>query len=323
MPIYRNALPQLEGSLFLTDGGIETDLIFNDGAELPCFAAFDLMKTDEGRNLLRSYFERYLSIALNHGRGFILESPTWRANPDWGRKLGYDDEALSAVNMAAIELMTELRASAESVKPIVVSGCIGPRGDGYDPGSVMTAKEAEAYHFFQADIFSQSEADMITAITMTNTPEAIGLANAASRAKMPVVISFTVETDGRLPTGQALGDAIMEVDFESRVPPAYFMINCAHPTHFDNVLNVEEPWIDRLKGLRVNASKCSHAELNEAPELDIGNPDELGAENMALIQKVKSLSVLGGCCGTDARHIDAIARATASQVASRQPAIAD
>jgi S-methylmethionine-dependent homocysteine/selenocysteine methylase len=311
MPLHRRALPQLSEDLFLTDGGIETDLIFNDGVELPLFAAFTLLNTPTGTAMLRRYFERYVAIAVRHRRGFILESPTWRANRDWGEKLGYDDASLARANRDAIELMTMLRDGSGADKPVVISGCIGPRGDGYDPGALMSIDEAQEYHGFQADIFAGTKADMITAITMTNAAEAIGLSRAAAAARMPVAISFTVETDGRLPTGQPLGDAIMEVDFESRVAPAYYMINCAHPTHFAHVLGADEPWLGRIKGLRVNASKCSHAELNEAPSLDIGDPLELGRENAALRRLLPGLTVLGGCCGTDARHIEEIARAAA------------
>ncbi|MEZ5894088.1 MAG: homocysteine S-methyltransferase family protein [Parvularculaceae bacterium] len=311
MPLHRKALPQLRGELFLTDGGIETDLIFHDGADLPLFAAFDLLKTPEGTAMLRRYFERYLAIAARHGRGFILESPTWRANPDWARQLGYDNAALAGALRESIALMESLRNGVIMAKPVVISGCIGPRGDGYVPGEAMTIREAEDYHSFQARIFAGTEADMITAITMTNVAEATGVSRAAAAAGMPVAISFTVETDGRLPTGQDVGEAIMEVDFESSVPPAYYMINCAHPSHFTPILEPDAPWLSRLKGLRVNASKCSHAELNEAPELDDGNPCELGLESATLRRLYPSITVLGGCCGTDSRHIEEMARAAA------------
>ncbi len=311
MALHRKALPQLGAELFLTDGGIETDLIFNDGADLPLFAAFTLLKTAEGTGLLRRYFERYAAIATRFGRGFILESPTWRASREWGEKLGYDEGALRRANREAIALMALVRDGAAAQKPIVISGCIGPRGDGYDPGALMTIREAEDYHSFQAAIFADSEADMIAAVTMTNIAEATGISRAAAAAGMPVAISFTVETDGCLPTGEPLGDAVMEVDFESPVPPAYYMINCAHPTHFEHLLRADEPWLGRLKGLRVNASKASHAELNEAPELDAGNPVELAQENAALRRLLPGLTVLGGCCGTDARHIEEMAKAAA------------
>ncbi len=311
MARYRNALPQLGDDLFLTDGGMETVLVFHEGIDLPHFAAIDLMKSKTGRDAARAYYERYADIAFRHNRGFILESPTWRGSMDWGEKLGCDKGQLEALNANAIALLAEVRGALPSQQPMVISGCIGPRGDGYDPGAVMSKKEAEAYHGFQADIFARTQADMITAMTITNTPEAIGIARAASSAGMPAVISFTVETDGKLPTGQPLGEAIMETDFESTTAPAYYMINCAHPTHFAHVLEKGEPWLGRLKGLRANASKCSHAELDEAETLDDGDPLELGRENAELRRLLPGLTVLGGCCGTDHRHVEAIAKAAA------------
>jgi S-methylmethionine-dependent homocysteine/selenocysteine methylase len=305
MSADRARLPQLDGGLFLTDGGIETDLIFNDGIELPYFAAFDLLKTEAGIEALRAYFTRYLAIARANGVGFILESPTWRASSDWGAKLGYSGPALAKANARAIELMRERKSEFASVRtPIVISGCVGPRGDGYDPGALMRRDEAQAYHAQQIGVFANSGADMVTAITMTNANEAVGLARAAQAAAMPTAIAFTLETDGRLPTGQSLAEAIGEVDEATGNAPAYYMINCAHPTHFDSVLS--GPWVGRIRGIRANASRRSHAELNEAPDLDAGDPLELGAQYRALRQRHPHINVLGGCCGTDRRHVEAM-----------------
>jgi S-methylmethionine-dependent homocysteine/selenocysteine methylase len=313
MAKYRSRLPQLGGELFLSDGGIETSLIFLDGIELPYFAAFDLLKTKEGRESLRKYYRPYLELAKSRGTGFVLESPTWRASQDWGEKLGYDAAEIAKFNRRAIDLMAELRKSYETIDtPIVISGCIGPRGDGYDPGKIMSPEEAQRYHSQQVKVFSETEADMVSAITMTNVNEAVGLARAAAAAGLPVTISFTVETDGSLPTGQALKDAILEVDAATGGAPAYFMINCAHPTHFQNVLRGKEPWIERIRGLRANASKRSHAELDNSTDLDAGNPVELGAQYRDLRRLLPRLNVFGGCCGTDHRHLTEIAKATAA-----------
>lgn len=311
MARFRDGLPQLGNELFLTDGGMETVMIFHEGIDLPFFASIDLMRTHAGREKSRAYYVRYAAIAARYNRGFILESPTWRASMDWGEKLGFDKVELEALNKEAITLLADLRDAFPPQKPMVISGCIGPRGDGYVPGEIMSKKEAEDYHGFQADIFATTQADMITAMTITNTPEAIGIARAASSAGMPSVISFTVETNGILPTGQPLGEAIMETDFESATAPAYYMINCAHPTHFTQVLEEGGPWLKRLKGLRANASRCSHAELDEAEALDDGDPLELGQENAGLRRLLPGLTVLGGCCGTDHRHVEAIAKAAA------------
>lgn len=304
MSKYRQNLPQLDGRLFLTDGGIETTLIFHEWQELPHFAAFHLLKDANGTSVLREYFRRYARIAQENGTGFILESATWRSSPDWAAKLGYSLEQLDAANCKAIELLHGLREEFETEhSPMVVSGCIGPRRDGYNPGEIMTADEAQAYHERQARIFAKADADMITAITMTNVPEAIGITRAAQAQGVPVVISFTVETDGRLPAGQTLEEAITTVDAATANGPAYYMINCAHPTHFAHVLEPGAAWVKRLRGLRANASKLSHAELDNSPELDTGNPVELGGEYRELRRRFPHINVVGGCCGTDHRHI--------------------
>ena len=315
MTRYRSRLPQLDGEIFLTDGGIETTLIFHEGLDLPHFAAFDLLREQAGKDALKKYYAPYAATAREGGLGFILESATWRASPDWAEKLGYSSDALEAANRASIELLEELRAEFETpASPMVISGCVGPRGDGYDPGDAMTPDEAEAYHAVQIGTFAGTNADMITAITMTNVEEAIGVTRAAAKAGMPAVISFTVETDGTLPTGQAISDAIAAVDDATGAGPAYFMINCAHPTHFEDRLSAGGGWLERVRGVRANASKRSHAELDEAPDLDEGDPDELGQQYRELLRLNPRINVLGGCCGTDHRHIERISAACKTAV---------
>lgn len=301
---YRNALPQLSGDLFLTDGGIETVLIFHDGLDLPEFAAFDLLKDEQGTERLRSYYRPYVALARERGLGFVLESPTWRANPRWASAIGYDLEQLDAFNRKAIALLEQIRGEQEpGGAPIVISGCVGPHDDGYKPAELLTAEDAQDYHCTQIGTFADTPADMVTAITMTYADEAIGVARAAGEAGLPSVISFTVETDGRLPSGQPLGDAIEQVDCETGASPSYYMINCAHPTHFASVLQRGGDWRERIRGLRANASIRSHAELDEAEELDEGDPADLGVRYAQLREQLPQLNVLGGCCGTDHRHI--------------------
>ena len=307
MANYRQNLPQLDNNgIFLTDGGIETTLIFHEGFDLPYFAAFDLLKSEAGRDALYNYFSTCAAIANRNGVGFVLESATWRASVDWAEKLGYTWDELVEANQEAIAILEDVRDEYEtSNSKMVISGCIGPRGDGYSPAEQMTIDEAQMYHIAQIETFAQTSADMVTAITMTYTDEAIGLTQAAKTMGMPVAISFTVETDGRLPSGETLQEAIEKVDAVTDAYPAYYMINCAHPSHFDHVLG-DEAWVDRIQGLRANASVKSHAELDEAEELDDGNPHELGHQYQMLIERLPNLKVLGGCCGTDHRHIEQI-----------------
>jgi S-methylmethionine-dependent homocysteine/selenocysteine methylase len=310
MPTYRDHLPQLDATTFLTDGGIETTLIFDDGFELPDFAAFTLLADPAGRAALDRYFDSYAAVAARDGVGIVLETPTWRASSDWAARLGMDVEMLETANRDAVQLLVDVRRRHETEStPVVISGCIGPRGDGYQADVMMTAEEAKAYHGLQARVFAASEADVITAITMTYAEEAIGVTEAARAAGMPVVISFTVETDGRLPSGQLLGDAIELVDAATGAYPAYYMVNCAHPTHFSHLFDGAPAWATRIGGVRANASKLSHAELDEAEELDTGDPQELAERYRELRAALPALRVLGGCCGTDHRHIGAISSA--------------
>jgi S-methylmethionine-dependent homocysteine/selenocysteine methylase len=307
MTKYRNQLPQLSSSTFMTDGGLETDLIFNKGIDLPEFAAFDLLKSNDGKQILKNYYRDYLVIAKKKCKGFVLEAPTYRANPDWVVKIGYALDDLQIIHNAAIEALENLRNEFENDNfKVPISVCIGPRGDGYVPGNMMTAEQAEEYHSSQIKVATKTNADLVSALTINYNDEAIGIVNAAKQHHIPVVISYTVETDGNLPSGQSLKDAISHLDKVTENYVSYFMINCAHPEHFKAVLNPAESWTKRIKGLRANASKKSHAELDESETLDIGNKEELANDYCDLRRDLPNLSIIGGCCGTDSTHLESI-----------------
>jgi len=309
MTTHQHPLTLNGDRLYLTDGGLETTLVFHDGMDLPCFAAFDLLKDQVGTERLRRYYQQYIDLALEYGFGFVLESASWRASSNWGVKLGYTSEELTHANHRSIEILHDLRdRNQTSESPMVISGNLGPRGDGYSSDQMMTPDEAADYHTTQIGVLSGSGADMVTALTLTDTGEAIGIVEAAQAVHIPVVISFTVETDGRLPNGQSLLDAIEAVDGATNNGPAYYMINCAHPSHFEEVLTPNTSWLTRIQGIRANASCMSHAELDNSKTLDDGNPEELGRQYSALRSLLPNLKVVGGCCGTDHRHVDAIAR---------------
>lgn len=315
MSAQRYALPQLGKRLFVTDGGLETTLIYHYGLELPSFAAFDLLKSAAGIEALKRYFEGYVRVAQKHELGLVLESPTWRANRDWGSHLGYCANRLAHANRQSIELLTGLRDQyATDRLPIVISGNIGPRGDGYVPSRRMSTRQAYDYHAPQIETFAATDADMVAAFTMNYVEEAIGIVNAARAQAMPVVISFTVETDGRLPSGESLDEAITATDAETAGYAAYYMINCAHPTHFAHAIEDGADWASRIRGLRANASMRSHAELDASTDLDAGDPEKLALQYRAIAEALPGLTVVGGCCGTDDRHVDRICSAlTASQ----------
>lgn len=306
---HRNALPQLNGKLMLTDGGLETWMIFKKGIDLPLFAAFKALETQEGTDAIGEYLKGFAEIAIARSCGFVLDTPTWRASSRWATELGVDRPSLEAVHRDALGFLMTLRDQYENVHtPIVINGVIGPQDDGYNPQDFLTADGARDYHRQQATWFEKMGADMISAITMTYVEEAIGIARAGAEVNMPTVISFTVETDGNLPSGQPLGDAIQQVDRETGDAPAYYMINCAHPDHFADVIADKPDWLHRVMGVRANASRMSHEELDAAEELDAGDPQELGRQYRELQNVFPNLMVMGGCCGTDHEHVDAISK---------------
>jgi len=292
----------------LTDAGLETVLVFDEGIDLPHFAAFPLVDSEDGRVALRRYYGPFFELARDRNVPLVLSAPTWRANTDWGRLLGYDGEDLAGVNTRAVEFVESVRdevlAPAERGN-VVVEGSVGPRSDAYNPTLLMDAHEAERYHAVQLQTFADAGCAQATALTLTYPEEGIGIARAAKSVGIPIVVGFTVETDGRLPSGDSIEDAILAVDDATDGAAEFFVINCAHPTHFADALP-EGDSRTRIRGLRANASKLSHAELDEAEELDSGDPSDLAERYVALRRDLPELEVVGGCCGTDIRHVTAI-----------------
>lgn len=288
----------------VTDGGLETDLLFLRGFELPEFAAFPLLDNEEGRAALRDYYLEYADIAVRAGAPLLLETPTWRANPDHAGLLGYDAAELDRINQQSVGFLHDLaQARAGELAGWEVGGVLGPRGDGYATAGPVDPDAAADYHRPQLASFAAAGAGRATALTLTEVGEAIGIGRAAADVGLPVALGFTVETDGRLPDGTTLASAVEQVD--RVVPPAYFVINCAHPSHV--LAGLEEgPWRERVGGLRVNASTMSHAELDESETLDDGDPVQLAADQRPLLEAFSEVEVLGGCCGTDARHVAAM-----------------
>ena len=301
-------LPHEDDGVYLTDGGLETDLIFLRGIDLPEFANFPLLDDAAMTEVLREYYRDYLQIGAGSGVGMVLETPTWRASREWGDLLGYDAGRLADVNRRAVELLAALR-SGDGGEGVIISGCIGPRGDAYVDLGSMTPEQAADYHGAQVAVLADAGADVVSGLTHTNVPEAIGIVQAAAVEGLPSVVSFTVETDGRLPDGTTLASAIAEVDAATGAAAAYFMINCAHPDHFGPTVDADVASRGRLRGVKANASRMSHEELDESPELDDGDPPEFGQQLADLHAAHPHLNVLGGCCGTDPRHLAAVAAA--------------
>jgi len=286
----------------LTDAGLETVLVFDEGIELPHFAAFPLVDSEDGRAALRRYYGPFLELARDRDVPLVLSAPTWRANTDWARLLGYEDDDLASVNRRAVEFLEGMAADYDEV---VIEGSVGPRSDAYNPAFLMDADEAERYHAVQLRTFADAGCAQATALTLTYPDEAVGIARAAKAAGIPIVLGFTVETDGRLPSGDSIEEAILAVDNATDEAAEFFVINCAHPTHFADALPQGDSRT-RIRGLRANASRLSHAELDEAEELDSGDPSDLAERYVALRRDLPELEVVGGCCGTDIRHVTAI-----------------
>lgn len=309
MARYRDALPQFSGNLFLTDAGLETDLIFNRGIEIREFAAHTLLPDAAGRAAMKTYFEGFLSLAHDMDTGFILDAPVWKAHRHWADDLGETPEELEVANREAVSFIAKLRDSNALRGAVLLNAPIGPRGDAYRPETRIETEDAHRYFAEQLGWLAATDIDMVTATTFNQASEAVGLVRAAVDAGLPAVVSFTVETDGRLPDGQPLGEAVQQVDTETGAVAAYYMINCAHPDHFSQALNADEAWTRRIRGLRANASRRSHAELDDAPDLDAGDPHELGRQYGNIVEHMPWLNVFGACCGGDLRHVTEIAHA--------------
>ncbi len=304
---HRPAPPQTSSEPFLTDAGCETDIIFNRGTEIREFAAHTLLEDDHGRRVLGDYFREFLGLASDVNAGMVLDTPTWKAHPYWAADLGIDPLELQRANREAVVFSQSLRDEfASSGLAIAINGLVGPRGDAYAPDFLLAVDEAQSYHATQIGWLVDAGVDMVTALTFTQSDEAIGVVRAADTAGVPVVVSFTVETDGTLPTGESLGHAIEAVDNATDSAAAYFMVNCAHPDHFLGVID-DAAWASRIEGIRCNASRQSHAELDAAEVLDDGDPVEFAAGYVALKEALPSLKVFGGCCGSDLRHVTEVA----------------
>ncbi len=291
---------------WIADAGLETVMIFLEGFELPNFASFVLLDTKPGEEALTRYFDRFAQLAQREGSGLVLDTATWRANMGWAEAMGMDAGAIRQANLRAVRFARACRDRHETDDlPILINGVVGPAGDGYRVDTALTENQAEDLHTAQTAVLAEGGVDLISAVTMTYPAQATGIARAAARHGLPHVLSFTLETDGRLPNGQTLQDAIAEVDAATDASPLFYMVNCAHPTHFRHVLTGN--WVGRIGGIRANASRMSHAELDEATTLDEGNPAEFGEQYRDLGAVLPNLRVIGGCCGSDHRHVGAAA----------------
>ncbi len=295
-------LPHETDRKFLVYAGTGTDLIFNHGVELPGFASFPLLENPETRAILAQQMRDLVELSADMGLGCILDAPTWMANADRAAPLGYDAERLRAVNKDGVALMEEVRQGSGR-DDVLVSACIGPRYDPYADIPPISVGQARAYHNAQLSALKETSVDLVTGYTFNRTGEAAGCILASQDIGLPIIMSLVVETDGCLADGTPLIDAIDQIEAQTDGSALFYMVNCAHPTHFADVIKAHP----RLKGVVANASSCSHAELDEAEELDDGDPVQLGQEIAAAMRDNPSIQVFGGCCGTDMRHLKQMA----------------
>lgn len=307
---------------FLTLGGAETYLLYLQGFDLQDFCAFELFDDEEAFSAFeRGFLRPTADAALAHGMGLVVDCLVWRASADWVVRRGRPLEALARINRTAVERMRRFvedwrseHGAAAAGLPVRLVGELGPRGDGYvlDHGARLDADQAQAYHRPQVEALAEAGVDVIGALTMTSVEEAVGIVRAARAVDRPVFVSPTVETDGTLPDGSTLGGFVERVDAATDGAPTFYQVNCAHPTHLEATLRAAAergaPWLRRLKGFRANASVRSHEELDASETLDAGDPPDLAAR-VARMRRDFDLRIVGGCCGTDSRHMAAIAAA--------------
>ena len=304
----KKKLPQLQGRNMTCGGGFETWLQYVDGFTLRHFCAFELLNDERGVACLTDYHRKLVEAAVENGFGVINEGLHYRASRDWGELIGFSKEALEEINIRGIEFYKDFAREYDSPEtPMIVGGVIGPRGDAYNVGRTPDAAEAEDYHSEQILTFKKAGADVVTAATFSSIEEATGLARAAKSADMPVVISFFVARGGKLKGGETLEEAISAVDAATESAPAYYMINCTHPSEFTPGLT-DGDWTRRLGGFMPNAVAMETLDLCKLGHLEDGDPEELGGQMADLARRFPHINVWGGCCGTDGRHIGQITR---------------
>jgi len=301
--------PRLDGKFYLTEGGAETEILYKWGFELPEFAMFPLLDNSEADAVIRGMYRRYFDVAEAHDTGLLILGHDYRASPDWGAKLGYTPEALVEMQHRTIQFLTDMRTEYEGrVTDVYVGGCIGPRGDAYGTGGDITESEAEDYHSVQLTTLKETDADMAVAVTLNNIPEAVGIVRAAAAIGFPVGISLTLTTQGRLRSGPSLREAVESIEEATGGTAAWFGTNCAHPLEFEPAIADSGAWTERLRYIRPNAVKMEQVALCKLGHLEDGDPVELGEQMGDVARRFPRADILGGCCGTDERHLAEIAK---------------
>lgn len=299
---------QKKGCFYLSEGGTETELMYKYGFELPHFAMFPLLDNPDAESRMREMFGSYLEVAAKYKTGALMGGLDYRASPDWGELLGYSPDGLAEANLQSIDFLRDIAKEYVSAVPdILIQGLIGPRGDAYERNETITENEAEDYHCVQLETLKKADVDLALAITFNNIPESIGVARAAAKIGVPLAISLTLDSASKLNSGPGLVEAITTIDRETGRSPAFYLINCSHPVEYEPAIGPGD-WINRVRGVRPNASKMEKIALCKIGHLEEGDPVELGALCGDLARRYPHMDVWGGCCGTWSRHLDEIAK---------------
>jgi homocysteine S-methyltransferase len=301
--------PRLENKFYLTEGGTETEILYKWGYELPEFAMFTLLENAEANECVLGMYRRYFDVAEAYGTGILVTGHDYRASPDWARKLGYSLKGLTEMQHRTIQFLTDIRAEYEGrVSDVYVSGCIGPRGDAYGTGGGISEAESEDYHSVQLSNLVETDADMAIAQTFNNIPEAIGVVRAATAIGIPIGVCLTLTTDALLRSGPTLKEAVETIDDRTGGAAAWFGTNCSHPVEFEPAISEAGAWAERLRYIRPNATQMEKIALCKLGHLEDGDPVELGHQIGDVARRFPNADILGGCCGTDERHLGEIAK---------------
>jgi S-methylmethionine-dependent homocysteine/selenocysteine methylase len=300
--------PQKDGRIYLSEGGTETEISYKYGFELPEFAMFPLLDNPEAVSQMQGMYRKYLDVVAKHGMCALIGGLDYRASPDWGKLLGYSPQGLAEANHKSIDFLREVASEyASDIPEILIQGLIGPRGDAYERNISISENEAEDYHSIQLTTLKEANVDLALAITFNNVSESIGVARAAKKIGVPLAISLSLDSTSKLNSGPSLAEAITTIDAETDLAPEFYLINCSHPLEYEPAIESGD-WINRVRGVRPNASKMEKIELCQIGHLEDGDPVELGAQCGDLARRYPHMDIWGGCCGTWDTHLDQIAK---------------
>jgi S-methylmethionine-dependent homocysteine/selenocysteine methylase len=297
-------------TFILTEGAVIERLKRNPSIDLdPHILHAGLIYDDRGRSALERIYRGYIEIGIKYNLPFLVSAPTWRANPERIKASKFHHR--KSLNADCVRFIQSLRKTyKDGSKGIYIGGLMACHGDAYRPEETLSVMDAANFHKSQAAMLAESEVDFILAATLPAVSEARGMAAALSDFKIPYILSFVIRPDGTILDGTPLHQAFDQIDAAIQHPPFFYLINCVHPSVFSHALKSEvvlsNSVLKRLWGLQANTSAKSPEELDGLSELDGSEPRSFARELLALYHTF-GIKIIGGCCGTDHHHIEAIA----------------